>query len=93
MKAHWLALAGAAALLAMSGSAAVAQDPDKTVGQDLKAAGRDTKAATKKAAENTEHGTKKAARATKRGANKGIHKTAAATERGAEKVERKTENQ
>ncbi len=60
------------------------------VGQDLKAAGQDTKDAAKTGAHKTANGTKRAYRATKRGVKKGTHKVANATQRGAGKVADKT---
>lgn len=60
------------------------------VGQDLKAAGHDTKDAATTATQKTKNGTKKAYHKSKSGVKKGVHKTATATEKGANKVDQKT---
>ena len=60
------------------------------VGQDLKAAGHDTKDAATTAGHKTKMGTKKAYRKTKNGVKRGVHKSAAETEKGAAKLDEKT---
>jgi hypothetical protein len=56
------------------------------VGQDLKAAGKDTKDAATTAGHETKKGTTKAYHKTKSGVKKGVHKSATLTEKGADKV-------
>ena len=60
------------------------------VGQDIKAAGQDTKDAATTAGHKTKNGTKKAYHKTKHGVKKGIHKGATETEKGAAKLDAKT---
>lgn len=60
------------------------------VGQDLKAAGQDTKDAATTAGHKTKNGTKKAYHKTKTGVKKGVHKSATETEKGAAKLDDKT---
>lgn len=60
------------------------------VGQDLKAAGQDTKDAATTAGHKTKMGTKKAYHKTKRGVKRGVHKSATETEKGAAKLDEKT---
>src|SRR5947209_5529631 len=60
------------------------------VGQDMKAAGQDTKDAATTAGHKTKNGTKRAYNKTKTGTRKGIHKGATETEKGAGKVDQKT---
>lgn len=62
----------------------------QTAGQDMKAAGTETKNATKDAGKGIARGTKTAARKTKNATKKGVHKVASGTEKGAAKVKDKT---
>jgi hypothetical protein len=60
------------------------------VGQDLKAAGKDSKDAVVTGAKKTGNGTKKVYKTSTHGVKKGTHKAAAATANGANKVAGKT---
>jgi hypothetical protein len=75
----------AAVVLLIGSSATYAQ-----VGQDLKAAGQNTKDATVTGAKKTGKGTKKAYKSSTHAVKKGTHKAADATAKGAGKVEDKT---
>ena len=60
------------------------------VGQDMKAAGQDTKDAATTAGHKTKRATRRAYHKSKSGVKKGVHKTATATENGAARLDEKT---
>ena len=63
---------------------------DKSVSQDLKDAGSNTKHAVKKGARKTKNGVEKGATKSTHAVKKGTHKAAAETEKGADTLRQKT---
>ena len=63
---------------------------DKSVSQDVKDAGKNSKDAVVKGAKKTKKGVKKGATEATDGVKKGTHKAASETEKGANKVKDKT---